>query len=193
MNKTRSGGSFHVTRINTIMLIDWTDYFLTRDNDELAVSMRDAKAHLSIADYDGEDELIRSYINAAANFFDGPEGFGFVLCEKEYEVELDYLPSSLRLNIAPITSLTVIQDGAEVTPIKASVRRGLFEFSGNSNPALIRLTAGHADPDTIPTDIRQAIKMLAATWYRNREQFTDKAVNNLPLGVEAIFNKYRRY
>lgn len=175
------------------MRIEWTDYFLTKDNDELAVSLNETKAHLSFADYDGEDALVRSYIMAASALFEGPDGFGYVLTEKQYEVELDHLPSELRLDMAPLTKVTVIQDGEPVEPLSASIRRGLFRFASNSRPALIQITAGYADPDQIPHDIRQAIKMLVATYYRNREQLTDNAINTLPLGVEAIFDKYRRY
>lgn len=179
--------------INRCMNISFTDIFLTNDNDELAVSLREMKEHLNISDYDGDDTLIRSYIQSAQAFFEGPEGFGFVLMKKTYEVELDYLPSNISINLTPIQSFNVTQGGVAVEPHKSSIRRGMFSYQSNSLPALITIVAGYDDADDIPTDIKQMIKLLVGDWYRNRENTQEYNYKSMPIAFDAILNKYRRY
>ena len=60
---------------------------------------------------------------------------------------------------------------------------------------LITFTAGYGeDPQTVPSPIRHAIKMLAADYYENREAIGEqgrKAAQEPPLGVSAMLSKYR--
>jgi len=175
------------------MNIAFTDIFQTIDNDELAVSLRDMKAHLYISDYDGDDAIIRGYIQAAQSFFEGPEGFGFVLMEKTYEVELDSLPAQINIDLAPLTSFRLTQDDQAIEPLRSSLRKGSFSFQPNSRPALITITAGYADADDVPADIKQMIKLLVGDWYRNRENTQEHNHKSMPIAFDAILNKYRRY
>lgn len=175
------------------MSISFTDIFKTIDNDELAVALSDMKAHLYISDYDGDDSLIRGYIQAAQSFFEGPEGFGYVLMEKTYEIELDTLPSHIQIDLAPLTSFRLTQDGQVIEPVRSSLRKGSFTFQPNSRPALITITAGHADADDIPADIKQMIKLLVGDWYRSRENTQEFNFKSMPIAFDAILNKYRRY
>lgn len=46
---------------------------------------------------------------------------------------------------------------------------------------------------TMPAALRQAVLMLAAFWYENREAATDGARVTLPFGVEEIVREYRAW
>lgn len=49
-------------------------------------------------------------------------------------------------------------------------------------------------PDGVPEDLEQAVLMLAAHWYENREQtITGTIIAEVPFGVMQILGEHRRY
>jgi hypothetical protein len=49
-------------------------------------------------------------------------------------------------------------------------------------------------PDTVPPALKEAVLMLAADWYENREAtLVGVSAQELPFGVQAIVAEYREY
>lgn len=44
---------------------------------------------------------------------------------------------------------------------------------------------------TIPSPVKTAVKQLAAHFYREREAYTDKKFNDLPMGFMSVVNQYK--
>ena len=57
--------------------------------------------------------------------------------------------------------------------------------------AEIGITAGYGAWSAVPADLRQAMLMLAATYYENREAMT-KTATQIPMGISALLEPYRR-
>lgn len=171
-----------MSELNTDMRIDPNSLTLTTDNTTLAVSLADMKAHLNIYDFDEDDELITAYINAASAYMEGPLGFGFGLMAKTYSVSLDRPTTTADVNLWPVIATT---PAASFTP------DGKISFSEPVTSFTVQI--GHETSAEIPADIKQAIKMLVATWYKHREDLTSETINKLPIAVEAIIHKYKRY
>ena len=51
----------------------------------------------------------------------------------------------------------------------------------------VRFVAGY---DSVPEPLKQAIAMLVTHWYENREP-VGKAMDNIPMTVEALISPYR--
>jgi len=57
-----------------------------------------------------------------------------------------------------------------------------------------KLTDTEQFPEGSPADVEQAILMLAAHWYENREQtITGTIIANVPFGVDEILREHRSY
>lgn len=49
-------------------------------------------------------------------------------------------------------------------------------------------------PDGVPADLKEAIRLLAAHWYENREAtVAGISISTVPLSVEEIVRERRRY
>jgi hypothetical protein len=60
------------------------------------------------------------------------------------------------------------------------------------NAVAIEFDAGWADAASVPEPVQQAVKMLAAHWYENREAVNvGNNVTELPLAVESLLASYR--
>lgn len=176
------------------MKIELADIHLTENNATLPVSLVEMKQHLNMVGFDADDDLITSYIKAACDFFEGPQGFGFVLMRKTYEVDLDRLPERMTVTLSPLVSVTATPAGEtfKQQPVHMT-RSGQVIFFASSAAHTLVIEAGHDTAADIPADIKLLIKQLVADWYQTRETFTSVAVNKLPIAADAILNKYRRY
>lgn len=52
----------------------------------------------------------------------------------------------------------------------------------------ITFTCGYATKDAVPPGVVQAIKLLTAHFYENREETTEKALKRIPLGIKALIS-----
>lgn len=123
-----------------------------------------------------------------------------------------YEGSSVLIRKAPFVAVssvkTVAEDGTETTWSSdnwyATTESGfgrLAKRTGQTWPLIvtpvrqvggirITFTAGYgAEPQSVPSPIRHAIKMLAAHYYENRELAGSSA--ELPLTVSSLISKYR--
>lgn len=58
----------------------------------------------------------------------------------------------------------------------------------------IEVKFGNADQEAVPPALTEAVAMLAAHWYENREAtLVGISAQELPLGVWSIVNEYREF
>jgi uncharacterized phiE125 gp8 family phage protein len=56
----------------------------------------------------------------------------------------------------------------------------------------VTYVAGYGDASTdIPEGIRQAVRMMVAHFYENREAVTEAKLMDVPVGVRHLLMKYR--
>lgn len=176
------------------MKIDWNKCRLIQASDDLVVSLNSMKASLNIIGMNDDDALIRELIGAATSYIEGPDGVGFVLAQATYEARYESLPRTIRVPMAPLISVSATVDGETVEVEWLDLATGDVRFeSSPEGVAVIEMVVGHADVELIPKDLTQAVKMLVASWYKTRENDTDKAQTEVPVSVNRIIQNYRRY
>jgi len=183
------------------------------------VTLAEAKAHLRI-DHSEEDSLIEALITAAREHIDGKAGWlGRALVEQTWELSLTRFPDdAIRLPLPPlveVTSVTYVDTAGATQPRSAALYQVL-----RHDPALIVPAYGQAWPSTrempeavkvrfragyepgsgsptdyaenVPRPIKQAILLLVAHWYGNREAAAEtRALQPLPFAVMALLAPYR--
>lgn len=152
------------------------------------LTLEEVKAHLRV-DSTADDELIGALILAARLKLESDTGRA--LLTRTYDLSLDGWPASgvLLLPYSPVQSVTSITyyDTANVATVwaasnyqvdAASVPARIVPAYGAVWPAVtlrslngvvIRYVAGYGALATIPETDRQAMKLLVAHWYENRE------------------------
>ena len=189
--------------------MSWNRLRLVTPASVLPVSLVEAKAHLRV-DFDDDDALIASLISAATAMLDGPRGIGVALAPQTWELGLDEWPEAVRLPLWPVRAIASIiykdAAGADVTlptsawqaDLDASPVRILPDY-GQSWPAArasqrairITFTAGYADAASIPADLKAALLLIVGHLYNHREAVADNSPRVLPMGAEAIIDRYR--
>lgn len=177
------------------------------------VTVAEMKAHLRI-DSDDEDTLIGDYITAATDMVDAEFGeIGKALITQTWALVLPAFPASGRfdLPVSPVQSITSVTyydgDNAGQTLTASAYRltalpdRARVDLvNGYSWPATydradavtVTYVAGYGDASTdIPEGIRQAIRMMAAHFYENREAVTEAKLVEAPIGFRHMLMKYR--
>ena len=56
----------------------------------------------------------------------------------------------------------------------------------------IDFTAGWSDAASVPDDLKQAIKLLAAGFYENREAAAEERIYNIPGTIDTLIAPYRQ-
>lgn len=149
------------------------------------VSVEELKAH-SRVDHNHEDQKIGDYLRAARLLLE--RDTRRVFCTQTRILTLDYLPSWIVLDVAPIQAIVSITyyDSLNAQQTLASTT---YESDIYAEPALIRpafgqtwpttydrlsavsvtYTAGYGAASAVPEDAKQAIRLLAAHWLENAE------------------------
>ena len=160
---------------------------------------------------DSEDDLIESYIDAATNHLDGRDGIlARCLLTQVWDYSLPCFPveSCLVLPLAPVQSITSITyKDAAGNPQTFSASDYVLSADKNWQPKVhlaynatwpgtrdepdavtVRAVCGYV---AVPTPIKQAIVLLAAHYYENREPLSD-LTTELPFGVRALLEPFMR-
>lgn len=177
---------------------------------EPLVSLEQAKRWLRV-EHGDDDGLISSLIEAAQRHLDGPTGLlGRALGRQTLEYGLSQFGGSqIDLPCPPVVEVLSVtyanSVGADQTWGPVSWRlfdRGLDRWSlapsyGGTWP-LARLDHGsiriryRAGYETPPAPLQQAILLLTAHWYANREPVNvGNITTELPLGVSVLIAPYR--
>lgn len=164
-----------------------------------------AKAHLR-AEGTAEDDLIQSYLDAAAAHVEGATGK--LLSRQEVVQDFDGFPSGARAflplwwgpdpDLETLTIDYLDTAGAEATVALPRVVRDRvyapltgWPAALDLSPVALTYTAGYA-ADAVPADLVQAQLMLVAHWWSNREAVNvGNIVSEMPLAVEAILQRHR--
>ncbi|WP_273688444.1 head-tail connector protein [Ketogulonicigenium vulgare] len=159
------------------------------------VSLDDAKRHCRADDFGDDDALISLYIDAAVDWVQS-------VCQTRLErAEFTAAGSCFDLDFAgypdpEIISVGYIDDlGAAVTldTSRYALRDGRLVVYGAENVASARVefVAG-LGPGNVPARLVQAMRMLIAHWYLNREA-VGTGMAQVPLGVRDMVATYRSF
>lgn len=176
------------------------------------VTLAEAKAHLRV-DTNAEDTLIQSLIMASRLHIEA--ALDLALVTQTWRIRRDTWPASrtLTLPIRPVQAITSFEVHA-ADGITETFGADAFILDGDANPARlvwrgngamptsglvangieIDLVAGFGDAaEDVPQPIRQALLLLIAHWYENREPVEIGATATpIPPAVSDLLAPYRR-
>lgn len=182
------------------------------------VVLAEARDHCRI-DSSDEDGLLAGYIIAAREHCERETGRLFMTQSLQLTFDGDW-PACMRtgdamilLPMPPAVSVASIQyvDTAGTTQTLAAdqYRFTQGDLFGAIKPAYgvtwptvrsqddaitVAFTAGYgSNPGDVPAAIRQAILLLVAHWFNNREAVAIGQFTELPLAVASLLNGYRTY
>jgi uncharacterized phiE125 gp8 family phage protein len=164
----------------------------------VAITLSEAKLHCRV-DINDDDALIAQLINAAVNHVE--QITGWVTTSQLYTKLIKKIPEIIRLPLWPVTAITAIEViGATTQNVASDFDIDLTERPAKVIPLsksfsvatgetlLIAYTAGEAD---IPDGMRQAVLMLVAHWYENREAIVVGTISSeVSLGVNQLLSPY---
>jgi uncharacterized phiE125 gp8 family phage protein len=169
------------------------------------ITLAQAKAHLRV-DFNDDDDLITGLVEAATAAIEGPAGIGIALMPQTWRLSLDWFPyPEIIIPLGPVTSIVSIAY-TDSTGSPASVSTWRADTDSNPcriwpardtswplimwEPGAIKVTfqCGYA---VVPSDIKAAVKVMVCHLYEHRESVTELNVNELPMGVDSILNRYR--
>lgn len=174
--------------------------------DGFPVTAAEAKAACRVL-HDDEDGYFDLLIAAAT---DHVERFtGRAILPQTWEMVLDAFSDAILIPRGPVTEIEAISyfdsDEAEQTVSTSTyvlddvsdpqwvVRGSAYSWpvvADGVNNVTIRFVAGY---ETMPAALKQAILLLVAHWYRNREAASDKAMAEMPHSVEALLVNFRSF
>ncbi len=175
------------------------------------ITLADAKAQLRI-DGTAEDAFIASLIVTSRLQIEA--ALGLALVTQEWMWSLDAWPDrrEIALPLRPVQSVQSIEV-KRVAGLTETLAPSLYHLDGHANPArlvvtapplpvpgvvaegiAIRFTAGFgATPGDTPAPIRQALMMLVAHWFENREPASSGAnAVSIPQTVSNLLASYRQ-
>ena len=175
-----------------------------------SLTLAEVKAQLRI-DSDDEDTLLTNLIHAAEAHVDGLGDLGRAMITQTWAQYENQAPGWVRLRMTPVQALATVEyydaDGTLQTATLADFelwRDGDFMLckpkdgaqwpGADTRPDAIKIsyTVGFGDASTdIPESIRQAMLMLIAHLYENRESATEAKLMSTPMGYDMLMNNQR--
>ena len=167
------------------------------------ITLEEAKEHLRV-EHDYEDALIQGLILAA--YMSAERQTRRCLIEQDMTVTIDKLPrGAIELSYAPVQAVLSF-DYIDPEGVPRSIdpddlrldTRPLYPLlmprSGEwpaitKEPESVTFTIRTGYPET-PADIRQAILMLIAHFYENREAVLFGKAQTLPMGADMLLRPY---
>jgi uncharacterized phiE125 gp8 family phage protein len=171
------------------------------------VSVAELRAQVRLV-HTQEDALLEHYIKAARQHVEGLTRRALIT--QTLRVILDAWPAgrAVRLPVGPVQDvLSVSLLGGDGVPQPLSP--GEWRFYRGSEPGSLRAQpgAGPAEPvngieiefvagygedgSSVPGPLRQAILLLAAHWYENREASVDFGNGTMPQALDRLLSTYR--
>jgi len=169
------------------------------------VTLDDMKAHLRVTHKD-EDALITGVLVAAVRAVEARGGLA--LMPQQWRLTLDAVPDeTLFLPLSPVSALDAVAvidgEGAPQT-VAASLYDAVLGKTPRIRPAgpwplpvpavggvRIDFSAGYANADAVPEQLKLAVKILAAAFYENREAAGEVRLYSVPQAVDALIAPYR--
>ena len=175
------------------------------------VSLAEAKAHLRV-DGTAEDTLIGSLIVTSRLHVEAALGLALITQSWSYFVDAWPKGTELRLPLRPVQAIAAVQlygPDESVTPVPPEiylvdghsvpprlVRQGAKVWPKpvrSANGIEVAFVAGYGDTAAdVPAPIRQAVLLLVAHWYENREPVEiGSATVAIPHGISELLQPYR--
>jgi uncharacterized phiE125 gp8 family phage protein len=175
----------------------------------LPLSTAEVKEHLAIDGTD-RDDLILQMINAAVGYIDGLGVLGKSIITQTWGQWTGVSPGDVILRMHPVQSLSAVKyfdtDGVFQTATVSDFdlqQAGEWALvkphtdaswpSAQSREAAIRIdfVAGYGLAVDVPDPIKQALMMLVAHWFENRESSSESRLVETPFGFNEIISTYR--
>lgn len=173
------------------------------------VTLAEARAHLRL-DATEEDTLLGALLVAARTALEAATRRA--LLSQSWRLTMDDWPAPpVELPLAPVLTVDAVkvvtiggsmltidpafyEVDAAGTPPRLAARRGQAWPMPATRLAGIAVdfTAGYGSPAEVPPPLRQAVLMLVAHWFENREPVAVGAGAELPMMVAALIAPYRR-
>ena len=172
------------------------------------VTLADAKIHLRTVTGDTSEDsaVISPIITAARVYCENITGRALAAQTVKAYPEAWGL---WRLPRPPITAVTSIKyydvDDTEYTLAATEYQSDMIdgrilikenpdEELRDMNPIVVEYTAGYTTGNTCPQTIRQAMLLLIAHWYQNREAVITGSVSaEVDIGVRRLLNQYKAW
>jgi uncharacterized phiE125 gp8 family phage protein len=180
------------------------------------ISLQEARAQCRVDDA-SEDALLSGYVRSATEHVENITGLK--LLDQTWEWTVDAFPDRcgwLRLPLAPLLSIVqIVYQNEQGTALTLDPMVYLIRGLGDAQPAqlilvpnqecpstwhghgavIIRARYGWMDHNSVPEAIRQALAMLVAYWFNQREAAVIGPdygpVSDVPYGVKALLEPYR--
>lgn len=174
------------------------------DSEAGPITVEQLAAHLRLNSTAEEDELAL-YIDAAREAFEFETGRAVVSTTYRQHMHCWDAPIRLiRSNALSVESVTYYDQDDEEQELEdwqadLTGVPGLVYLPGDNWPALsatrprpitVEFSAGW-DSDAVPADVRHALLLVAAFYYRHRENYTELSLNELPMGFRRVCDKYK--
>jgi len=170
------------------------------------VTDAEIRLHLHIDSGDGS-ALVNTYINTAVDYCEKFQNRVYI--EQIWYLTLDNFPAAdiITIPLPPlmsVSSVTYYGTGSTANTMtttsyvvdSASSPGRLSLAYGESWPSIdmrpvngvvVKFTAGYGSAATsVPTFVKQAIKLLVGHWYEHREDTDIKKLENIPAGVDSL-------
>ena len=152
---------------------------------EEPVSLAEAKAWCRI-DASDEDALVTALIAAARLHIEGLTGRALVTQSWRLTVECP-IGRVITLPVLPVSAVTAATADDVTIEVVLQGDSVLLPAAGY-DAVVLDYTAGYADADAVPQDLKQAVLTLVAYWFENR----DLAATQGPPGFERLVSGYAR-
>ena len=180
------------------------------------VSLAEAKLHMRV-EITEDDTLIAGLITAAREHFESTARPQLAMLTQTWRYVTDAWPAddTLELRPWPLQSVTSIKYTSDAG-VEATLASSNYVVDTYSEPGRVRLkstatwpsttlaalnglvvefVAGYGDtPGDLPQRLRQAVLLLVAHWYENREPVVVSGAmpKELPLSVQSLMRHWRR-
>lgn len=154
-----------------------------------AVSSSDLESWLRI-DPNQDAATLAMLVASATEYVEGLTGL--CLGSATYRVSLDSIATSYRLPIAPIQAIAKVecwQNGALTALDGWRLENGwLLLSSVPASPPVVTLSAGYADPSSVPQSLAHAIAVLVSAGYNTREEISDLTAKT----IDRLCQRHKR-